>query len=138
MTPREAFKVGFLARCVEDGCDSAAIQQRAKQAADKLAGVEAIVRGLAKLPGQAASLAKPVVSAIAGYGPPALLAAPIAAGGILGYAGGKLTDIDDTDVAEVKQREVIDELRRQTQRLRQLQASRQRRAASGRPVRRFA
>lgn len=107
LSERDAFKVGFLARCVEEGLTLQQAHSRVKEARDKLAG-------LTDLPGKALELAKPVVGAIAGYGLPALLAAPPIVGGVVGLTAAKMNDIDDTDVAEIKQRELTDEYARQT------------------------
>lgn len=104
---REAFKVGFLSRCVEEGLSPEQMHQRVKLALDKLAG-------LTDLPGKALDLAKPVLGAAANIGIPALLAAPPIAGGLAGFGLAKMTDIDDTDVNEIKRRELISELQRQT------------------------
>lgn len=107
LSERDAFKVGFLARCVEEGLTLQQAHCRVKEARDKLAG-------LLDLPGKALELAKPVVGAIAGYGLPGLLAAPPIVGGLVGLTAAKMNDIDDTDVAEIRQRELTDEYARQT------------------------
>lgn len=110
LTPREAFKVGFLSRCVEDGLTLEQAHERVKIASEKLAG-------LTDIPGKILDLGKPVVSSALSWGIPLGLAAPPIAGGIAGYMAAKGTDIDDTDVAEVKRRELIEEYKRQTAKL---------------------
>lgn len=110
MDPREAFKVGFLARCVEEGLSLEEAGDRVKQASEKLAGITDLL-------GKVVDLGKPVVGAGMNWGIPAMLAGPPILGGIAGFTAGKATDIDDLDVDEVKKRELIDELNRQTERL---------------------
>ena len=108
---RDAFKVGFLSRCVEDGLTLEATHQRVKEASEKLAG-------LLDLPGKMLELAKPVIGTTLGYGVPALLAAPPILGGLAGYTAAKAMDIGDEDVEEVKKRELLDEYKRQEAKLR--------------------
>lgn len=102
MTSREAFKIGFLKRCAEDGLTLA----QTKAAADKAAEL------LEAYPG------KPVKQALLdsafSVGLPVALGAPLVLGGGLGYALGRMTDIDDKDVEEAKTQELIDEYTRQT------------------------
>lgn len=110
LTPREAFKVGFLARCVEDGLSPSQIGERVKQASEKLAF-------LSELAGKAMDVGAGAVGGLYNYGLPMALAAPPILGGMAGYGLARATDIDDTDVADIKDQEVLDEYRRQTQRL---------------------
>jgi hypothetical protein len=110
LTPKEAFKVGFMARCIEDGLDAAAMCRAAKTAAEKSAILSATI-------GAAKDLGKGVMDVASGWGVPLLLAAPPIAGGLAGYGLARATDVDDTDVSEIKDREVIDEYRRQTKQL---------------------
>jgi hypothetical protein len=109
LTPREAFKVGFLARCAEDGLTPDQMLSRVKLAAEMFEkraflgklldkGVDAglgAAGGMARLGGLAAVIAPPVLGAMGGYG----LA--------------KATDVDDTDVDEIKKRELVEEYQRQ-------------------------
>jgi outer membrane lipoprotein SlyB len=81
LTAQEAFKVGFLARCVEDG------------------------------------LGRWATDVGIGYGVPLAAAAPWVAGGAAGYGLARATDISDTDVGEIKDRELMSEYRRQTDQL---------------------
>jgi hypothetical protein len=131
LTPREAFKVGFLSRCVEDGLTLEQAHQRVKEAQEKIA---LSIPG-ADIPGKlidaAGSIAKPAL----GWGIPLALAAPPVVGGLAGYAASKATDIDDTDVDEVKRRELINEYKKQTKKLlrdRQIRDYRKDRKQSGR------
>jgi hypothetical protein len=114
LSAREAFKVGFLARCAAEGLSAPETARRVKDAADKLAGVL----------DAAGTLGKGLLEAGTGYGVPLALVAPPAVGGVAGWAAARMTDVDDTDVAEVKDREVLDEYRRQTERLRRQRAVR--------------
>ncbi len=112
LTEREAFKVGFLSRCVEEGLSTEETQQRVKIAAEKLANA------FSSAIGAVGGAAKPIVGNALGWGIPLALAAPPIAGGLAGFLASQTTDIDDTDIDEVKQRELIDEYKRQTQKMR--------------------
>jgi hypothetical protein len=116
LTPHEAFKVGFLARCVRDGLTPEQIHDRVKTAAD-LFEKEAFLGSLIGAAGNA-------VKGMGGYALPLAIAAPPVLGGLGGYALAKATDVDDTDVEDIKGQEVLDEYRRQAERLRRLQAAR--------------
>jgi hypothetical protein len=120
LTPREAFKVGFLSRCVEEGLTLKEAHDLVKTAHEKLAGIPG-----ADIPGKIIDLAKPVVSNALGYGIPIGLAAPPILGGLAGYAASRATDIDDTDVDEIKQRELVEEYKRQTAKLMRDRSARQ-------------
>ena len=85
MTPREAFKAGFLLRCAEEGLDEAQTMKRAeaglaglaKQALGPGVGVGTVLDILTKAPG-----------ALMGAGQMAAL--PFAIGGTAGLVGGGL------------------------------------------------
>ena len=116
LTPREAFKVGFLAHCARLGMDSSEIEEFAKTAS-------ALVKQgfLDRLLDSTGSAVKGVGSAIGSLGWPALgglLLGPPALGYGAGMAMGKLTDVDDEDVDSIKQQELIDEYLRNAERLR--------------------
>jgi hypothetical protein len=121
LSAREAFKVGFLARCVEDGLGPEGIAGRVKLALDLM---EKQGKFLTDLVGHGVDLAKGVGSGMMSYGLPVALAAPPILGGAAGYGLAKATDIDDTDVADIKNREVIEEYRRQADKLRRMRAMR--------------
>lgn len=108
LTAREAFKVGYLKRCAVDGLSPEQTSQSVKTAAEKLSF-------LGGLMDKGWDLAKGVGGAAVGYGLPLALAAPPIAGGLAGYGLAKATDWDDTDIADVQDGEILDELRRQTQ-----------------------
>lgn len=128
LSDREAFKVGFLARCAHDGLSPEQIVVRVKQAQQKLAF-------LGGLMDKAWDAAKGVGSAALNYGVPLSLAAPPVLGGLAGYGLAKGTDWDDTDVEDVQDQEIINELRRHTedlQRRRQVKDYRQATQRTGR------
>lgn len=110
LTPREAFKVGFLARCAEEGLSPDQIAARVKFAADKFAGLMDAAAGLGK--------------SVVGTGLPLALLAPVALGGMAGYGLSRATDIDDTDVAEIKNQELLDSYAQETARLKRQKAVR--------------
>ena len=139
LSAREAFKVGFLSRCVEEGLSLEEAQQRVKMALDKQAGLADIGKAAIGLPGAAIGAASNVVSSVAkpllSYGIPFALAAPPIAGGLAGYSLAKITDTDDQDPDEIKKQELVDEYRRQTARLnreRQMREYRDKRKQTGR------
>lgn len=107
---QQAFKVGFLTRCVQDGLNPEQMLERVKQAQDMLEK-RAFLGSLLNLGGS-------VGKGLASYGIPAALAAPPILGGLGGYALAKATDVDDTDVEEIKNRELVAEYQRQAERLR--------------------
>lgn len=116
LTNREAFKVGFLARCVEARMTPEQMLSQVKQAQvllTKHAFLDSIANGVA---GMGKSLAS--------YAIPAALIAPPVLGGLAGYGLAKATDVDDTDVDEIKNREVIDEYKRQAAKLQRQRAVR--------------
>ena len=112
---RDAFKVGFLARCVEDGLTTPAqIHERVKVALDKFAGLLDMAGSAAKgVVGGATGLVAPALK----YGTLGALVAPPIAGGLAGFGLSKALDVSDDDVEDVKKRELIDELQQQAQRV---------------------
>lgn len=118
LTAHEAFKCGFLSRCIEDGLAPEEIARSVKVACDLLEK-EAVVGSLLS---SVAELGKGAVGAAAHYGIPAAIVAPPLLGAAGAYGLAKMTDIDDRDVEDVKNREVIDEYARQTDKLKRLKA----------------
>ena len=106
MHPREAFKIGFYARCVEEGLspeDTRALVKSASDCFEKRAG------GL-----------KDLFDTAKGIGYPALglaMAAPIALGGGAAYFTNKATDTDATDIEEIKQKELLETYRRMAEQM---------------------
>lgn len=120
LTDKEAFKVGFLARCVQDGLTPDQMLARVKLATDMLekrAFIGGLLSGAAGAVGGAAK-------SVAGYGVPLALAAPPILGGLAGYGLAKATDIDDTDVDAIKNQELVEEYRRQAEALKRQKAVR--------------
>ncbi len=122
LTPREAFKVGFLARCAEEGLSADEIAGRVKFAADKFAG---FLDGAAHLGGQVLSTGVPIAAI-----------APVALGGLAGYGLSRMTDIDDTDVDEIKNNELLDTYAQETARLKRQKSVRDFKAGQ-KPTRQF-
>ena len=105
MTPQEAFRFGFLARCVESNLTPEQTHELAKTAFDvleKQASVEGIVDAAKAVGYPAAALA---------------LTAPPALGGLAAYFSNKATDIDDDDVESIKRQELISQYRRMADQL---------------------
>jgi hypothetical protein len=113
LSPKEMFKVAFLARCVHDGLSPEQMLSRVKLATDMLEK-RAFIGGLL---GSAAGAVGGAAKGIAGYGIPLALAAPPILGGLAGYGLAKATDVDDTDVDAIKNQELVEEYRRQAERL---------------------
>lgn len=121
LTAQEAFKVGFLARFVEEGLNADQMLDRIIQAAavvEKHAGIIGDIGGLAT------NVGKGIGDFALGYGAPALIAAPPILGGMAGYGLARATDIDDCDIDEIKNRELVDEYHRQSQKLKRQKAVR--------------
>lgn len=138
LTAQEAFKVGFLGRCVEAGLSPTQTVEAVKRAADlmeKRAFFGEKLLGTAL--GKTVDVGKGVASGLLGYGLPLAAIAPPVVGGLAGYGLAKATDIDDTDVQEIKDRELADELRRQAARLRRQKAVRDFRHANQPTTRRL-
>jgi len=113
MHPREAFKIGFLARCVEIGLTPEATNKLVKSAGD------CFNKQAWSIAGEFGDLAKASVPAVL-----AAAAAPVALGGGAAYFANQATDTDATDIAEIKKRELVETYRRmsyQLQRQRKLQ-----------------
>ena len=100
LTPLEAFRVGFLYKCADDGLTPDQIRQRVEVAAS-------LVEKHAGLLGDLGSAA----SQLGTWGTAGAIAAPIGVGAVGGYMAHKLQE-DDLDEDDVKQQELIDEMRR--------------------------
>ena len=127
MRPNEAFKIGFLARCVEAGLSTAETRQLAKQAnaCFTKSGFASTLGGLGKL----------TSDVVGSVGVPALTAAaiaPPALGGMAAYLYNKATDADANDVKEIKKKELIQTYRRMADQLRRHRRIRDQRASGNR------
>jgi len=99
LSPQESFRMGFLLRCAEEGCNTEEIKERVKYAAGGLgATLKALFANWAKLPAHAA---------IGGLGT-ALVAGPA-----IGYGAAKLQG-SNVDPEEVNQQELINAYKLQT------------------------
>jgi phosphate/sulfate permease len=120
LTDREAFKVGFLKQCATEGLSPDEILSRVKTASYMLEK-RAFIGGLI---GGAANAAGGALKTVGSYGLPLALAAPPILGGLAGYGLAKATDVDDTDVDAIKNRELVEEYRRQAEKLKRQRAVR--------------
>jgi hypothetical protein len=147
LTAKEAFKVGALARMVEEGLTPDQMLARVKTAHTKLAltfgeGL-ALTKALGGAGGTAAGVTGKALGGLWTAGKLGLgvgLAAPPILGGLAGYGLARATDISDTDVDELKDRELLSEYQRQTEHLRRQRALRdhyQQQRAGQRPGRNF-
>ena len=103
LTPREAFRIGFVMRCADEGLTGEQVRERVEKAAalvEKRGGPLSALGGLA---GHAGGL---------------LLAAPLAAGVGGGYLAHKMVE-DSVDEDDVRQQELIAELKHWARRARE-------------------
>lgn len=119
MSPREAFKIGFLTACGDLGLDGPG----AVSLMNKAAGV--LTKGASAFAETASSVAKPLGNLALAAG----VTLPVMAGAGAGYLAHRaaVPDVDDEDI---KSRELIEELRHYARRARELQQSRALRAGS--------
>lgn len=146
MSPEEAFKLGFLSRCVEERLPSDRISVLAKQASSAFekeaappaaAGISSFL-GLNKLnlpgmigsalslPGAGLSTIRDATGVLKDLSPFFLLAAaaPPTMGGIAAAVQNVGTDISESDVEEAKQQELSDTYRRMADQLKRQQTAR--------------
>lgn len=135
LTEKAAFQRAFIARCLEAGYTLPQIATAAKQAAWRVkradpatvAGVGGTLWGGGKALAEGAlGLGKYVASKTTPLALGAALLAPPALGYVAGTSLAKATDYDDTDVEEIRQRELADEYKRNIVRLRLSQLARAR------------
>lgn len=120
LNEKEAFKVGFLMRCAEEGLTMQETHQRIKLAlaSNIMLVKEAIpwyLQPFTYAGGKAMDLATAgvkTIPSILSYGAAAGLVAPIAAGAGIGYGAAKFTTPDHAIIDEAKQDEVIGEYER--------------------------
>ncbi len=149
MTPREEFKVAFIARCIQDGLDHEQMTLRAKEAADQMekealpsikdllgpltgGGVGAYLGDKINAPGTGAALGaamgtetgRSVMGGLGSAALPLALIAPLAVGGLGGYGLSKMTDVSDDDIQKVKDQELLDTYKQETNRLERQKAVR--------------
>tara|TARA_R110000751_G_scaffold62759_4_gene129716 strand:- start:416 stop:781 length:366 start_codon:yes stop_codon:yes gene_type:complete len=115
MEPREAFKIGFMARCVEEGLSHEKTAELMEKAADStLSGI--------------IDAAKSAIYPAVGLA----LAAPPTLGGLTAYFKNKTLDSDTDEVEEIKQKEMADSYRRMADQLRRSKALRGRKKSKKR------
>lgn len=115
MEPREAFKIGFMSRCIEEGLSQEKTAELMEKAAD----------GWGSGFVDAAKAVLYPATALA-------LAAPPTMGGLAAYFKNKTLDSDTNDVEEIKQKEMADSYRRMTDQLQRSKALRERKASKKR------
>ena len=107
---RQQFKAAFIARCIENGVtEPDDILEVVKEAREKVAfgfGTAALVNA---------------AKGLGALGLGTLAVAPPAIGFLAGNTLGSAGDLNDIDAEEVKRKELIEELRKQTERLRRKQ-----------------
>jgi len=109
LTAKEAFTIGFVRRCIADGLPIDQVAGRVKEAAEKLALFGDVIKSTTNL-----------AKAIA---PVAFLAPPVV-GGIGGYALSRATDLDDTEIDDIKKQELLDTYNLESAKLRRQKAFR--------------
>lgn len=132
MTNKEAFLLGFLAKCAEEGLTPEEVEQRAmhKVAMMKVAilgaamnAATSAVKGVAgtgkDIVGAGLSTAKDVAGGVANVALPLLVAGPPIAGAGVGYAMSQLED-DNFEVDDAKKDEELAEWNNAIQQLRTL------------------
>lgn len=120
MTPREAFKFGFLLACADRGESGEQVQRCMAKAAALLKGA-----GLPGL-GDVASAAQPLGNLAA----TAAVALPIMGGAGLGYLAHRAA-VPEVDEDDIKKQELIEELKHYARRAREHQRVKALRAALG-------
>lgn len=120
MTEKEAFVLGFIHRCVADGLNAEQISAQVKKAEDVLSAALNHAEKRAGILGDVAG----AVGNVATTALPLAIAAPPILGGLGGYALARATDIDDTDVEDVKSRELIDTYKVEAEKLRRAKQQR--------------
>jgi hypothetical protein len=115
MDPREAFKIGFMARCIEEGLSQEKTAELMEKAAD--GGLTGLVNAAKAVAYPAAALA---------------LAAPPTLGGLAAYFKNKATDSDASEIEEIQQQEQAETYRRMADQLRRAKALRERKAGKKR------
>jgi hypothetical protein len=113
LTTLEEFKVGFLTRAAHEGWTPEKMLETVKAAEAALDGFpkEALFEGLG---GKLLDAGSATLGTVLNWGIPAAVAVPPALGALGGYSLAKMHDVDDTDIREIKARELEDEYRRQT------------------------
>lgn len=132
----DAFKIGFLSRCVEDRLSPEQMLDTVKRA-DDLLEKTAVLGGLSHLAGKGVDLGKGVAQSTLGIGLPLALAVPPILGGMAGYGLARATDLDPTDIEQIKQQELVDAYKREADKLKRQKQIREYAAAAAKSGRVF-
>lgn len=123
MNQDEAFKLGFLSRCLEEGLSPAETNQLAKLSSDYFEKQASAASSVGSVLGSALSGASNLAGPALALG----LAAPPALGGISAYFYNKALDTDSNDaVDEIKKQELVETYRRMADQLRRAKSLRER------------
>lgn len=118
---RRAFKLAFMQKCAEAGHTLEETKQIATAALSEITkqafSLSDVTGPVTSVGGKALDVAGNVLSPLSTATLSALAFGPPALGLMGGYSLARATDIDDTDVAQIRKARLIDEYRRQTQRL---------------------
>lgn len=125
MSPQEAFKIGFLLGCADQGLDTETTHGLVKRASR-------VLGEMIEAPGR---IAASVMPAVLNAGLLASVGIPIAGGAGIGWAAAKLTD-DDSNVDETKSDEILAEYQRLTDQARRQAAMKKLRGQSTMGLRR--
>ncbi len=106
MESKEAFKIGFMSRCIEEGLS----QEKTAELAEKAAALVKTSGTIGDISGLVKSIGVPAAALAA--------AAPVVAGGGAAYLYNKATDVDGEEVEEIKQKELAEEYARMADQLR--------------------
>jgi DNA helicase TIP49 (TBP-interacting protein) len=122
MQPHEAFKLGFLSRCVEEGLSPQQTNVLAKSAAEMLTKQAFVREAIGQVTGtvkDTADAGKSVVEFGKSMWPLAALAVgvPAGAGALTAYLQNSATDSDSSDVEDAKRQELLDTYRRMTEQM---------------------
>ena len=110
MTDKEAFKIGFLMKCAEEGLTPSQVEERITHRVEMIKKAESVAmvkKADSNSPGLVGT-GWDVLKTMLGHAWPLAVAAPWVAGGVGGYALSKAQD-DVYDVDEAKKREEIAE-----------------------------
>lgn len=110
LTPREAFKVGFMLRCANEGLDPENTQQRIKEVSTHLEK-QALFEGLGQIGSKLTNVGL-------GLG----IGVPVGLGALGGYMLHRAREAD-VDAEDVRTREMINELKHWTRRAKEKQKS---------------
>jgi len=124
LTPREAFKIGFMMRCAEDGLGPAEVQDRIQKIAAALEK-QAVLEPLS---GKTVSSSLGGLDGLARLGLGTAVTVPIGLGLLGGYLLNRAREAE-VDEEDVRTRELIDELKHWSRRARERQKAKMLRRA---------